>query len=97
MNAKWGPSITQIPMNQLKKPILKLTALKMHSVSSFQIPQNVTIFSLLQPSVRLQPLNLQSASSFYVPSISINKCFHNGPKVVLSPLKSSIHRMYIIF
>jgi len=80
MNTKWCPSITPIPMNQLKKPILKLTALNMHSVSSVQIPQNVTNFSLLQPSVRLKPLNLHSASSFHVPSISINKCFTTNLK-----------------
>ena len=65
----------------------------MHSVSTVQIPKNITNFSLLQPSVRIKPLNLQSASSFHVPSISINKCFYNGPKVVISPLKSSIQRL----
>ena len=65
----------------------------MHSVSTVQIPKNVTSFALLQPSVRIKPLNLQSASSFHVPSISINKCFYNGPKVVISPLKSSIQRL----
>jgi len=62
----------------------------MHSVSTVQIPKNVTNFALLQPSVRIKPLNLQSASSFHVPLISINKCFYNGPKVAISPLKSSI-------
>jgi hypothetical protein len=84
---------TQIIMNQIKTPILKLAALNMHSVSTVQIPKNVTSFSLLQPSVRIKPLNLQSASSFHVPSISINKCFYNGPRVVISPLKSSIQRL----
>ena len=80
-------------MSYIKTPILKIKPLNMHSVSSVQIPQNVTNFSLLQPSVRLKPLNLHSASSFHVPSLSINKCFYNGPKVVLSPLKSSIIRI----
>ena len=45
---------TQINMNQIKTPILKIAALKMHSVSTVQIPKNVTNLSLLQPSVRIK-------------------------------------------
>ena len=71
---------------------LKITIkpIRMHSVSSLQIPKNTTNFSSLQPTVRIRPLNLHSAASVHVPSISINKCFNNGPKVILSPLKSAI-------
>ena len=80
-------------MNQLhKKTLLKVAGLQIHSGSSVKIPQNITNFSVLQPVVRLNTLNLHSASSFHVPSISINKCFHSGPKVVLSPIKFSIRR-----
>ncbi len=64
----------------------------MHSAYSVHIPSNTTNFASLQPYVPLTPLKLYSATSFHIPSRSINKCFHNGPKVVLSPLKSSIKR-----
>ena len=73
------------------KPIIKLNKLQMHSVSRVQIPNNLTNFTLLQPHVRLKKLQLCSATSINIPSTSINKCFYNGPKVVLSPLKYSIH------
>jgi hypothetical protein len=79
-------------MNQFKIQTLKVAGLQIHSGSSIQIPQNITNFSDLQPVVRLNTLNLHSASAFHVPSISINKCFHSGPKIVLSPTKMSIHR-----
>ena len=77
-------------MNRI--PILKLTPLNIHSASSCQILKNLTNFNSLLPSVCLKPLNLHSASSVRVPSISINNCFHNGPKVVLSPLSKSIQK-----
>ena len=76
---------------------LNLQPLNLHSASSVFIPPNITDFKSLQPTVRLRPLQLHSASQFHVPSISINKCFYNGPKVVLSPLKSIIsNRSYNI-
>jgi hypothetical protein len=75
-----------------KLPHIRVSAVRMHSASNIQIPNNITDFSLLQPYVKLTPLQLHSASSFHVPSRSINNCFHNGPKVVLSPLKVSVQR-----
>ena len=55
----------------------------MHSVSTVRIPPSITYFSDLQPFVRIKPLELHSATSFHVLSTSINKCFNNGPKVVI--------------
>ena len=76
--------------HQYKILSIKLTPIRMQSVSSIQIPRNTSDISSLQPFVRLRPLNLPSALSFRVPSISFNKCFNNGPRVVLSPLKTSL-------
>lgn len=81
-------------MNKLnKKPLTRLQSLKMSSVSSVQVTKKS---SNLQPYVRLKRLNLQSAVSFRIPSVSINKCFYNGPKVLLSPIKSAIQRVSFI-
>ena len=77
-------------MSRLRKPRICITPIRMHSVSALQILENTTNFSSLQPSVRIRPLHLHSAVSVCVPSISISKCFNNGPKVILSPLKSAI-------
>ena len=74
-------------MSHLLKSSIPKSPIRMQSVSSLTIPNNITNLPSLQPVVRLRSLNLHSASSFRVPSISINKCFNNGPKVVLSPLK----------
>jgi hypothetical protein len=60
------------------------------SMSSIKIPHSLQALNNLQPIVKLVPLHLHTAASFTVPSLSINKCFLNGPKVVLSPLKSAI-------
>jgi len=77
-------------LNQI--PLIRISAVRMHSASSVQIPNHITNFRSLQPYVQLKPLKLHSASSFHVPSQSINNCFHNGPRIVLSPLKVSIQR-----
>lgn len=63
-----------------------------HSASSFRASNGITSSINLLPTVRLNPLNIGSASSFYIPSLSVNSCFHNGPRVLLSPLKASIVR-----
>lgn len=78
-------------MNHNNTPIIKLNPINIHSVSSIRIPAHIKDFNALQPSVRLKPINLHSASSFHIPSVSVNKCFFNGPKIILSPLRSSIH------
>ena len=72
--------------------VLNTNTSNLNSVSSVHIPQNFTRFNTLQPTVRLKQLNLGSASSFHVPSLSLSSCFHNGPRVILSPLRSSIIR-----
>lgn len=84
-------------LNPNRKPLINLKPIRIHSVSSVQVPRNITTFSSLQPFVRLKALDLRSASSFRVPSISINKCFNNGPRVVLSPLKNSIRSVSSYF
>lgn len=84
---------TFIMASHNKIPLIQLNPLRMHSVSSVQVPKNISNFSSLQPYVRLKPLFLHSASSVRVPSLSINKCFYNGPKVVLSPLRSCMQRV----
>ena len=63
---------------------------------SFPFRPGTFLFKLFQPSVRLTPLNLHSARSFHLPSVSISNCFHNGPRVVLSPLKDSMSRKYLV-
>ena len=63
--------------------------IRIHSASSSQLPKIITNASSLQPVVRLKLINLHSASSIRIPSNSINKCFYNGPRVVLSPLKNA--------
>ena len=78
-------------MNQLK-PIINTNNGGVHSISSVIYPQCFTNNSAFQPIVRLKTLNLHSASTFHIPSMSINKCFHGGPKVILSPLNNSIRR-----
>ena len=59
-----------------------------HPVSSTQVPNT----GYLNPTVRLNRINIGSSPSFHIPSSSINSCYHNGPRVVLSPLKTSIIR-----
>ena len=63
---------------------------------SVHVPSNILRFKLKQPSIRLNPLNLHSARSFHFPSVSSSDIFHNGPKVVLSPLKLSVARKYLV-
>lgn len=80
-------------MANLEKIInIKLAKLRMHSASSVQLPPNITDFRATQPYVKLRPLQLHSVSTFHIPSTSMNNCFHNSPRVVLSPLKNSIQR-----
>ena len=76
-------------MYKLKIPKINIEPIKMHSVSSIQIPNSLNSFTSLQPVVRVKKLQLFSATTVNVPSISINKCFYNGPKIILSPLKSN--------
>ena len=91
--------IIQVPLNlnhfimdKLNNiPLIQIKPLRMHSVSSVQVPKNISNFNSLEPYVRLKPLNLNSATSFHVPSLSINKCFYNGPRIVISPLKSTFN------
>ena len=75
-----------------RKPFVRISPIKLHSASSLQVPSKISNFCSLQPRLRLEPLNLSRAKSFHVPSISVSHCFHNGPKVVLSPLKASVVR-----
>ena len=69
-----------------KIPWIQINPSRMHSLSSVQVHKNISKLSSLQSYVRIKPLILHSASSVHVPSLSINKCFYNGPGVVLSPL-----------
>lgn len=79
-------------MTSYKLPIIRVPKLRLPSVSCVQIPRNITDFCATQPVVQIVPLKLHAASSFHLPSQSIQDCFHNGPKVVLSPLKMSFQR-----
>jgi hypothetical protein len=65
----------------------------MRLASYVQIPRNITDFRATQPVIKLVPLKLHSASTFHIPSQSAQQCFHNGPRVVLSPLKLSVQRI----
>ena len=71
----------------LKIPSISITALRMHSASTVQIPQHTMDFNHLQPSVCLKRLNLHSASSFHVPSLSSNQNFQYRPTMMLSPIQ----------
>lgn len=82
--------LTVTLMNRL--PIVKMNLLNLSSVSSVQIPHNMTNFHTFQPSVRLKRLNLPSTSTFRVPTSVVTNIFHNGPNVSLSPLKQTIVR-----
>ena len=80
-------------MNRNKKSMkLKLLPLRLHSVASIHIPSNDTKLFRSNPSVTLSRLKLHSATSFVLPSVNISNCFHNAPKVTLSPLKTSVLR-----
>ena len=60
-------------------------------MSSVQVPKDTSNFNSLEPCVRLKLLHLHSATSFHVPSLSVNKCFYDGPRIVISPLKSTLN------
>ena len=59
-------------------------------LSAVRIPSNISNRTLTQPRVQLKQLNLFTAKSFHLPSLAVSNVFHNGPRVRLSPLKSSV-------
>ena len=73
----------------------RISNLQSHAVS-VHIPSHVLRYKLKIPCIRLKPLNLHSARSFHFPSVSSSDIFHNGPKIVLSPLKRSVARKYSV-
>ena len=77
--------------NRLK---ITLTPLRLHSASSVRIPNFINNFRTLIPALRLRPLNLLSASSVNLHDLANSSIFHNNPRVMLSPLKSSVLRKY---
>ena len=82
-------------MSKTNKSISILSSpFRMHSVSSIRTPANISNFGGMQPRVVLNRLKLSSAKSFYMPSVSVTKCFHQGPRIRLSPLKSSLIRRH---
>lgn len=76
--------------------MIKLSPLRLHSATSLHIPKSDSNFLQSKPIVPLPRLKLHSATSFVLPSTSISNCFHNGPKVALSPLSNSLIRRYNI-
>ena len=82
-------------MNRQKQSMtIKLLPLRLHSAASVHIPSNDTKLFRSYPSVTLSRLKLHSATSFVLPSVNISNCFHNAPKVTLSPLKTSVLRSH---
>lgn len=59
-------------------------------LSAVRIPTHVSNYSLIQPRVQLKKLNVLTAKSFHLPARTMSNVFHNGPRVLLSPLRSSI-------
>ena len=82
--------------NLQKIPIIKLSPLRLHSATSLHIPNSDNKILSSKPVVSLPRLNLHSATSFVLPSANISNCFHNGPRVALSPLSNSLIRKYNI-
>ena len=76
-------------------PSLKLSPLRLHSARSLHIPNSDQLFQS-KPIVSLPRLKLHSANSFVLPSTNVSNCFHNGPRVTLSPLSNALIRKYNI-
>lgn len=77
-----------------KKASIHLSPLRLHSATSVHIPNADKKLFNSKVTVPIARLKLHSAASFNLPSVNISNCFHNGPKVTLSPLSNSLIRKH---
>ena len=73
-------------MNSLKTVKILLSPLRLHSVSSIQVPQSTNRYNSMLPSVYASPLKLHSATKINLHGVSDSALFRNHLKVRLSPL-----------
>lgn len=67
------------------------TPFSLHSLASVN---KVQPLNNLQPTVQLHRLKLNTGSTYLIPSsTSFNHGFHNAPRVVLSPLRTSLVKL----
>ena len=73
---------------------ITISPLRLHAVSSVQIPNSTHSFRTLLPTVRIRPLNLFSASSVDLHGASNTNILRNKLRVRLSSIKSPVLRKF---
>ena len=68
-----------------------LSPLRLHTISSIQIPQSTNRYNSMLPSVYVSPLKLYLATKIDLHGISGSAFFRNHLKVRVSPLKSPVY------